>query len=185
EPRRRLASSLDSRLGGLDQPLAPGYRSEICVDLPAWLETVTAAMTRGLALLIDYGYPRREYYHPDRSDGTLVCHYRHRAHFDPFFWPGLTDLSAFVDFTTVAEAAEACGLSLAGFTSQAGFLLGLAAHEQIERAGNDVERMQLTAELKRLILPGEMGEKFKVIGLTRGIENPLRGFEFGSQLHRL
>lgn len=185
EPRRRLASSLESRLGGVDHPLAPGYRSEICVDLPAWLETVTAAMTRGLALLIDYGYPRREYYHPDRADGTLVCHYRHRAHFDPFFWPGLTDLSAFVDFTTVAEAAEACGLSLAGFTSQAGFLLGLAAHEQIERAGNDVERMQLTAELKRLVLPGEMGEKFKVIGLTRGIEQPLRGFEFGSQLHRL
>jgi len=185
EPAERMASALTNRLAEVEPPLAQGYRSEINVDLPDWVETVTGSLNRGLVLLIDYGYPRREYYHPDRSSGTLVCHYRHRAHFDPFVWPGLTDLSAFVDFTAVAEAADRCGLSVAGFTSQAGFLLGLGAHEQIERASDSVERLRLAAEFKRLTLPGEMGEKFKVMGLTRGVEQDLSGFAFTSQAHRL
>ncbi|NBD96307.1 MAG: SAM-dependent methyltransferase [Gammaproteobacteria bacterium] len=185
EPGQRLANALNARLADLDEPLAPGYRSEICVDLPDWLRTVSQPLDRGLVLLIDYGYPRREYYLPDRSSGTLVCHYRHRAHFDPFVWPGLTDLSTFVDFTAVAEAGESCGLELAGFTSQAAFLMALGAHEQIERASDSVQRLEFAAEFKRLTLPGEMGEKFKVMALTRGIEEPLRGFGFVSQAHRL
>ena len=184
-PGPRLSAALSRLLDDLEVPLSPGYCSEIGVDLSDWLRTVTEPLQRGLALFIDYGYPRREFYHPDRAAGTLVCHYRHRAHFDPFAWPGLTDLSVFVDFTAVAEAAESCGLALAGFTSQAGFLLALGAHEQVEQATDTRQRLRLAAELKRLTLPGEMGEKFKVMGLTRGFDEPLAGFELMSQLHRL
>jgi SAM-dependent MidA family methyltransferase len=184
-PGRRLQAALERLARALPEPLPDGYVSEICVDLPDWLETVSAPLRHGLILMIDYGYPRAEFYHPDRSGGTLVCHYRHRAHFDPFVWPGLTDLSAFVDFTAVAEAANLLGLEVAGFTSQAGFLLALGIHDLVEQARDDEQRLKLAGELKRLTLPGEMGEKFKVIGLTRGFDDSLSGFGLMSQLHRL
>ncbi|NEZ02774.1 SAM-dependent methyltransferase [Wenzhouxiangella sp. XN201] len=184
-PGRRLQAALEQLAQALPEPLPDGYVSEICVDLPDWLETISAPLRRGLILMIDYGYPRAEFYHPDRSGGTLVCHYRHRAHFDPFVWPGLTDLSAFVDFTAVAEAANSLGLEIAGFTSQAGFLLGLGIHDAVEQARDDEQRLKLAGELKRLTLPGEMGEKFKVIGLTRNFDERLSGFDLMSQLHRL
>ncbi|MEM1412866.1 MAG: SAM-dependent methyltransferase, partial [Pseudomonadota bacterium] len=107
----------------LPEPLSTdGYRSELCLTLPGWLDTVTNKLTQGAALFIDYGYPRPVYYHPERRDGTLVCHYRHRGHFDPFFWPGLQDLSAFVDFTALAEAADQAGLEVTGYTPQNQFL---------------------------------------------------------------
>lgn len=179
---REAVEGLQRRLGGR---LPVGYANEIAVDLPGWVETVTESLSRGLVLFIDYGYPREEYYHTDRGDGTLVCHYRHRAHFDPFVWPGLTDLSAFVDFTAVAEAGHDACLEVAGFTTQAGFLLALGAHEAVEKAENDAQRLKLAGELKRLTLPGEMGEKFKVIGMTRDFDAHLSGFELMSQLHRL
>lgn len=184
-PRPRLAQALEALLKQLATPLPPGYVSELCLDLPQWMDTVTRPLRRGLALFMDYGYPRHEYYHADRDEGTLVCHYRHRAHFDPFVWPGLTDLSAFVDFTAAAEAGEAAGLEVAGFTSQAGFLLSLGIHELLEEAASETERMALAGELKRLTLPGEMGERFKVLGLTRALDEPLSGFALMSQLHRL
>ncbi len=184
-PGDRLQQAWQSIVNTLPQPLPFGYRSEICVDLPGWLDTVTHTLRRGVALMIDYGYPRHEYYLPERSDGTLVCHYRHRAHFDPFVWPGLTDLSAFVDFTAVAEAAVDCGLEVSGFTNQSGFLLSLDAHEIVEKAEDDATRLRLAGEFKRLAMPGEMGERFKVIGLTRGFDWPLSGFELMGQLHRL
>lgn len=184
-PGPRLQAAIERLAEALPTSLSEGYVSEICVDLPGWLETVSAPLRRGLVLMIDYGYPRNEFYHPDRSDGTLVCHYRHRAHFDPFVWPGLTDISAFVDFTAVAEAANGCGLEVTGFTSQAGFLLGLGIHDAVEQARDDEQRFKLAGELKRLTLPGEMGEKFKVIGLTRNFDERLSGFDLMSQLHRL
>lgn len=184
-PGDRLEQAWQRIANDLPEPLSAGYRSEICVDLPGWLDAVTAPLRRGLALMIDYGYPRAEYYHPERNDGTLVCHYRHRAHFDPFVWPGLTDLSAFVDFTAVAEAAVDCGLEVAGFTNQTGFLLSLGAHEVVEQAEDDMTRLQLAGEFKRLTMPGEMGERFKVVALTRGLEPSLSGFEMMDQLHRL
>ena len=184
-PSERLQDAVSELQAALATPLPTGYRSEICIDLAGWLKTVTEPLARGLALFIDYGYPSSEYYHPDRSGGTLVCHYRHRAHFDPFVWPGLTDLSAFVDFSLAAEAGYDAGLEIAGFTSQTGFLLSLGAHEFLDQAETDLDRMKLAAELKRLTLPGEMGEKFKVLGLTRGFDEPLKGFELMSQLHRL
>jgi SAM-dependent MidA family methyltransferase len=184
-PRQRVERAVEALQQRLGRQLPDGYASEVCIDLAGWIETVTEPLARGLVLLVDYGYPRSEYYHPDRSEGTLVCHYRHRAHFDPFVWPGLTDLSAFVDFTAVAEAGHEAGLEVAGFTTQAAFLLALGAHEAVDRAGDDEQRLKLAGELKRLTLPGEMGEKFKVLGMTRGLDEGLRGFGIMSQLHRL
>lgn len=185
----RVLNAVEQALADLPAPPGPGYTSEVCVDLPAWLETVTAPLNRGLALMIDYGYPRREYYHLDRNDGTLVCHYRHRAHFDPFIWPGLTDLSAFVDFTALAGAAEHCGLEVAGFTSQAGFVLGSGVGEMLEDSDSDRERLRLSGEFKRLVLPGEMGEKFKLMALVRDDDNTLdwmpEAFALSDQLGRL
>ncbi len=181
----RLDQAVGELRAQLPGCLPPGYQSEICLDLPGWLRTVTEPLRRGLALFIDYGYPRREYYHPDRRAGTLVCHYRHRAHFDPFVWPGLTDISAFVDFSLAADAGFDSGLEVAGFTSQAGFLLGIGIHDQLQQASDERDRLGLSAELKRLTLPGEMGEKFKLIALTRGLEQALNGFEGISHLHRL
>jgi SAM-dependent MidA family methyltransferase len=176
------AEALQSELG---RGLPDGYASEINLNLPAWLDEITRNLRRGVALLIDYGYPRQEFYHPDRAGGTLVCHYRHRAHFDPFVWPGLTDLSTFVDFTAVADAASDCGLDVSGFTSQAGFLLSLGIQDFVEVAENETDRLRLAGEMKRLTLPAEMGEKFKVIALSRRVEEHLQGFAFMDQLARL
>ncbi len=180
----RLAAAVDALQSRLPDRLPPGYESELCVDLPDWIKTVTAPLARGLALFIDYGYPAAEYYHPDRSAGTLVCHYRHRAHFDPFVWPGLTDLSAFVDFTAAAGAGQGAGLALAGFTTQAGFVLESGVGDRLAEIEDDRERIRLAGELKRLVLPGEMGEKFKLLALTRGIDAPpfFDGFDQSGRL---
>jgi len=184
-PSRRLSQGIETLQEVLPEPLQVGYQSEICLDLPGWIGTITDCLSRGVALLIDYGYPRSEYYHRDRSGGTLVCHYRHRAHFDPFVWPGLTDLSAFVDFTAVAEAAAHHQLDIGGFTSQAGFLLSLGIQDFLEQAGSTREHLRLAGEIKRLVMPAEMGEKFKVMALSRDSNEPLQGFTISDQLGRL
>ena len=185
----RVLRAVENVLSDLPEPPGVGYCSEVCVDLPEWLDTVTAPLNRGLALMIDYGYPRREYYHSDRNDGTLVCQYRHRAHFDPFAWPGLTDISAFVDFTALAEAAQHCGLAVAGFTNQAGFLLGSGVGQALEQVADERERLRLSGEFKRLVLPGEMGEKFKVMALVREVDHNIdwmpEAFALSDQLGRL
>ena len=169
----------------LGDTFADGYRSEVLPQLPYWMQAVLGSLEAGLALFVDYGYPRAEYYLPERADGTLVCHYRHRAHGDPFFLPGLQDLTAFVDFTAVAEAGQVAGFELAGFASQAAFLLNNGLQDRLEAGeGDDVERHRRTNEAKRLTLPGEMGERFKVMGLQRGVDATAQ-FEFGDQSHRL
>lgn len=169
----------------LDRRLPEGYVSELLVQLPWWLGAVSASLQRGLVLLIDYGYPRREHYLGERNQGTLVCHYRHRAHADPFLWPGLNDISSFVDFTAVAEAGVAAGLELAGFSSQASFLLGNGLEQELAMPAVD-ERAQRARneEARKLVLPGEMGERFRVIGLERGIDASAL-FAFGDQSGRL
>jgi SAM-dependent MidA family methyltransferase len=131
-----------------------------------------------VALLIDYGYPRSEYYHPQRSMGTLMCHYRHRAHPDPFRLVGLQDITAHVDFSAVAEAAEAAGLALGGYTTQAFFLLGCGLDRLVAESdpGDSGAHLQVVQEVRHLTLPTAMGESFKVIGLTRGFGEPLAGF---------
>ncbi len=161
-----------------DPGLPPGYVSEVNLQLAPWLMGIGGMLERGLVLLIDYGYPRREYYHPQRRSGTLMCHYRHRAHDDPFLWPGLQDITAHVDFTAVAEAGSAAGLDVLGYTSQAHFLLDCGLDRLLLAAGptDSADYLRQVRGAKTLILPGEMGERFKCIGLGRGIEYAVPGF---------
>jgi len=167
--------------------LPAGYISELNVALPAWLRSVAARLEQGLLLLIDYGYPRHEYYHPQHSSGTLLCHYRQRVHDDPFLWPGLQDITAHVDFTAVAEAALAADLEVSGYTTQAFFLLDCGLDDLLQQGGptDSTHYMQLAQQAKTLILPGEMGERFKCIGLTRGLTTAVPGFRMQDDRHRL
>lgn len=161
----------------LEAPFADGYRSEILPQLPYWMQAVTAALEAGVVLFVDYGYPRREFYLPERRDGTLVCHYRHRANADPLRWPGLQDLTAFVDFTALAEAGVGAGFDFVGYAPQAQFLLanGLPALLEDAQALSEVERLRVVAEAKRLTLPGDMGERFQAIAFARGVDDALPG----------
>jgi SAM-dependent MidA family methyltransferase len=156
--------------------LADGYRSEVCWRIEPWIAGVRQCLEQGAILLIDYGLPRGQYYHPQRIDGTLRCHFRHRAHNDPLILVGVQDISSWVDFTRVAEAGEAAGLNLCGFTTQAGFLIGSGIEELLGAEGDDITRARRTGEAGRLLLPAEMGEAFKVMALGRGLPRPLRGF---------
>jgi SAM-dependent MidA family methyltransferase len=171
----------------LDSSFSEGYRSEINLQLPAWLGGLTERMSTGLALFIDYGYPRREYYMPERSDGTVMCHYRHRAHEDVFFWPGLQDITAWVDFTALAEASEICGLEVEGYANQAMFLLGCGLDRVLAQRIEESQDggLALNSQARQLTLPGMMGERFQVMGLGRGLEDPLRGFSLQDLRHRL
>ncbi len=163
-------------LAGIGRELPDGYCGELCPRATAWVRTLGAALARGVMILVDYGLPRRQYYHPQRLTGTLRCHFRQRAHADPFLHPGLTDLSAWVDFTRVAEAAEAAGLEVAAFATQTAFLAALGIEEllDVEPAGS-ARWLSQRQGLKRLLLPGEMGEAVKVMVLARGWDGPLRG----------
>jgi SAM-dependent MidA family methyltransferase len=159
-------------------PLPAPYVSERCRRLPAFVRLFADALRAGLLLFIDYGYPRREYYLPERASGTLMCHYRHRAHGDPFVFPGLQDITAFVDFTAVVEAGVQSGLELHGFTTQAQFLLGGGLNDLLLSVdpGDTLRSLKISQEVQKLTLPGEMGDRFKVMGLSRGVERLLSGF---------
>jgi len=162
-----------------DEPgLSPGYISEINLLLAPWLRGISGMLERGVLLLVDYGYPRREYYHPQHREGTLMCHYRHRAHDNPFLWPGLQDITAHVDFTAVAEAGSAAGMDVLGYTNQVWFLLDCGLDSLLQSLGptDSAAYLRQSREAKTLILPGEMGERFKCIGLGCGIEGPVPGF---------
>jgi SAM-dependent MidA family methyltransferase len=151
------------------------YQSELCPLLAPWIASIAAALARGVVLLIDYGLPRREYYHVQRAQGTLRCHFRHRAHDDPLLYPGLQDITAWVDFTRAAEAAVEAGLEVKGYCTQAAFLLACGIEAELA-AGSGIEHARLASQARTLLLPGEMGENFKVMALSRGYEDPLRGF---------
>ena len=171
----------------LDAPFADGYRSEILPQLPYWMPAVIGTLERGVAMFVDYGYPRSEFYLPERNDGTLVCHYRHRAHADPLYRPGLQDITAFVDFTAVAEAATGAGFELVGYAPQGQFLLASGLPALIEESVDmdEVERMRIVGEAKRLTLPGEMGERFQAIAFARGVDEVpagLRAFDLSRRL---
>ncbi len=162
-------------------PLPDGYVSEAGLVAAAWTATLGRWLQRGLALLVDYGFPRHEYYHPQRAMGTLMCHFRHRAHDDPLWLPGLNDITAHVDFTSIARAARAAGLQVLGYASQARFLLDCGLL-QLLREDASAER---AAEAMRLLSEAEMGELLKVLALGRGVEGPLLGFARGDRSHRL
>jgi SAM-dependent MidA family methyltransferase len=160
------------------EPFVDGYTSELNLRLQPWIAGIAAAMKEGAAFFIDYGLPRRQYYAASRSTGTMLCHFRHRFHDDPLINVGVQDIGAWVDFTAVAEAAVAAGMSVAGYTTQAHFLIGNGI-EQFLAPKDDEElasRLQMARQAMLLTLPGEMGERFKVIGLTKGMDLPLRGF---------
>ena len=154
--------------------LPAGYVSELGPARDAWVASIAQRLECGLLLLMDYGFPRRELYHPDRREGTLRCHFRHRRHDDPLALCGLQDITAHVDFTAIARAS---GLDVAGFTTQSEFLLGCGLLDLVSGVDpRSPEFVRLTSEIKRITLPGEMGEAIKVMALTRGIEDPLIGF---------
>ena len=178
-------AAVRERVLALDLP--EDYESEIGLAAEGWVRSVGDALAHGIVLLIDYGFPRAEFYHPQRSRGTLMCHYRHRAHGDPLILAGLQDITAHVDFTAVATAGQDTGLALLGYTSQALFLLGsgldeVAAHAP---ASHERNRMTLGNEIKKLTLPHEMGELFKVIALGRNFSEPLIGFRLQDRRARL
>jgi SAM-dependent MidA family methyltransferase len=160
----------------LPRDLPEDFESEICLMLKAWVHDVTASMQRGVALFIDYGLSRAEYYSASRSRGTLRCHYRQRAHDDPFAHPGLEDITAWVDFTRVAEAADASGLEVLGYGTQTGALLGLGIEAEVAAAPDESSRIRRAVEARQLLMPTEMGETFKFMALSRGFDAPLAAF---------
>jgi SAM-dependent MidA family methyltransferase len=158
----------------LGEPFPDGYRSELLPQLPYWMQAIAGSLEAGLMLFCDYGFPRSEYYLPERRDGTLQAHYRHRAHNDVLRWPGLQDLTASVDFTALAEAGNGAGFGIAGYLSQAQFLIATGLPEIFETAHaattDENARYRLAQEVKQLTLPGAMGERFQVLLLARGQE---------------
>jgi len=164
-----------------------GYCSEFNPAIKAWLASLYAFVDKGLVLLVDYGYPVQEYYLDERSSGTLICHYQHRAHADPLWYPGLQDITAFVDFSAVAHAAVDVGFEVSGYTSQAMFLLGCGLGELHQSAVSDDPKQQLllAQQIKTLTLPSEMGERFKAIALSKKIDLPLMGFAMQDYRNRL
>ena len=164
-----------------------GYVSEYCPRLADWVAGVTDRLRRGAVLWFDYGLPRRQYYLPERHDGTLVCHFRHQLSEDPFDNIGLQDITAWVDFTRVAQGCSAAGLEVAGFTTQAHFLaaLGIDREMQLAAGGDETLFARLANQARRLMMPGEMGESFKAMACLRGIDVPLTGFSLLDLRHTL
>lgn len=151
------------------------YQSEASLIQPQWINNLASLIERGLILLLDYGYGRQEYYHPERRRGTLTCFYQHHHHDDPLILVGLQDISSHVDFTHLADAASEAGLTVAGFTTQAAFLLSLGLLENAAPT-DEIEKYKQSQTIKLLTLPSEMGDIVKVMGLTKNLDIPLRGF---------
>jgi SAM-dependent MidA family methyltransferase len=171
---QRLLRQVQKSLGS---ELVP-YLSEVNLFIDAWLASCYAMLSAGAMLIIDYGFPRHEYYHPDRQSGTLMCHYRHHAHTNPFVHLGEQDITAHVDFTQVAEAAEAAGFHVAGYCNQAAFLLANGLLDLLDNSTDDVRlKLKLQQAVKQLIQPSEMGELFKVIAFTKNCDLTLTGFQ--------
>ena len=180
---RPAPQALAEQLASCMPPL-PGYVTEVCPQAQAWIRTLASHLHKGLILLIDYGFTQSEYYHPQRAQGTLMCHIQHRAHSDPFFAPGLQDLTAHVDFTAMADAAFESGLDVLGFTSQARFLLNAGLTDLLLRGEINQNPAQMR-KVEMLISEAEMGELFKVLALGRDIDPLLIGFVRGDRRHLL
>ncbi len=168
-------------------PPYPGYQSEINLRAEAWVRQMGAWLTKGVALLIDYGFPQREYYHPQRAEGTLMCHFRHHAHSQPLIYPGLQDITTHVDFTAMADAALDGGLDVLGYTSQARFLTNAGLIQILAQLDQEqsLAHAQAMASVQKLVSEAEMGELFKVLAVGRGIDHPLIGFATGDRRGRL
>jgi SAM-dependent MidA family methyltransferase len=180
---RRALEEIQHELG---YELPEDYVSEWNPGLAPWLQTLWASLDSGVALLIDYGYPRAEFYLPERSMGTLSCHYRHRMHDDPLILVGLQDITAFVDFGAAAAAGVAAGFEVGGFIDQAGFLVNSGIERLcVEESVQGMAVLQRAQQLKTLLLPSEMGERFKVLALHKAYNRALSGFGNADRRHRL
>lgn len=183
----RLLAAVNEIEAELGRPLDSGYMSEVSLAAPLWIEDLASSLQRGAAFLFDYGISQREYYASDRSDGWLRCHFRHHAHSDPLIYPGIQDLTAWVDFTRVADAAVANGLDLLGYQTQAQFLMGGGLELEMQHfLQQPVEQqLELSGQVKTLTLPGEMGENFKCIALGRGEVDSPSAFHFADRTQTL
>ena len=163
------------------------YESEIGLVAQAWMREIATRLEEGVIFIIDYGFPRREYYHPQRATGTLMCHHRHSAHGDVFAHPGEEDITAHVDFTALASAAVDAGLDVLGYATQAQFLVNCGITDVLGEANADnaLHYAPLAAEAQKLLSPAEMGELFKVLAVGRGVKPPLLGFSRGDRSHSL
>lgn len=183
KPLQQFANQLIEHIGKVSEL---GYETELNLNITPWLKSIYNFLSQGIVLLIDYGYTRQEYYQPARVMGTLRCHYQHRAHSNPFYYPGLQDITAHVDFTAVAESAYEAGLKVTGYTTQAHFLMGAGLLEM----GSDsdapiIEQLKVAQQIKTLTLPNEMGETFKVIALSKDLDISLIGFKMRDLRHQL
>jgi SAM-dependent MidA family methyltransferase len=163
------------------------YVSEIGLEARAWMRALAQSLEQGAIFVVDYGFPRHEYYHPQRSGGTLMCHYRHQAHGDPFARPGEEDISVHVDFSALAEAALAAGAAVIGYATQAQFLVNCGITEVLAESNveNALHYAPIAAQAQKLLSPAEMGELFKVLVVGRGLTVPLQGFSRGERSHSL
>ncbi|HTH93984.1 MAG TPA: SAM-dependent methyltransferase [Rhodocyclaceae bacterium] len=167
-------------------PVTAPYLSELNLAAQAWIAAWADILERGALVLSDYGFPRHEYYHAQRNQGTLMCHYRHHAHGDPFWLPGLNDITAHVDFTAIAEAGFEAGLNVAGYLSQAAFLINCGITDVLAQMPPEgAEYFRQARAVEKLLNPAEMGELFKVIALSKDIDVPLIGFIRGDKTHTL
>jgi SAM-dependent MidA family methyltransferase len=171
-----LAAAVESLAEELGAPLPQGYVSEMCLRAGPWVAALAGCLRRGALVMIDYGLSQRHYYHPQRTSGTLRCHFRQRVHDDPYINVGVQDITAWVDFTRVAQAGIGAGLEVAGFATQAAFLMDTGLEQLVGAATDETERARLSGEARRLVMPEEMGEAFKVMALTRSLAGPPAGF---------
>ncbi len=182
-----LLKALEQIENELSVPFPQGYISEINMNLGKWLSAIEQVLERGVMLFIDYGYTASEYYHPERTEGSLLCHYRHRVHANPFFYPGLQDITTSVNFTAVAECADTLGLNVNGYTSQTYFLFGCGLDNLVADMNSlDIKSQTNTSQqVKTLTMSEEMGERFKVMALTKDYDHTLMGFSVLDQRIRL
>jgi SAM-dependent MidA family methyltransferase len=180
-----LLRACEGLLASLEGELPQGYASEVCLRVEPWIASLSECLGRGVLLLCDYGLPRRHYYHRERASGTLRCHFKQRAHADPYINVGVQDITAWVDFTRIAEAALAANLTVSGFATQAAFLLATGLEGFVAEADDGAQRARLAGEARRLVMPEEMGEAFKFMALTRGYDSPLSGFALQDLRHLL
>ncbi len=183
----KVVDKLSSIKQRSDIEFPEGYCSEYNPSISGWLSALDGKIDKLVVLLIDYGYNEKEYYHADRSSGTLMCYYQHRAHDDFLWWPGLQDITAFVNFTDVAYCAVDLNLEVCGYTTQAAFLLanGLSELHAMQVTDDARQQIKLSQQIKTLTLPSEMGERFKVMALTKNYEEPLQGFSMLDLRNRL
>ena len=186
---RPASTDIDSssRKIRIDLPPSGRYESELALLARLWMHSLGRILQRGAILVIDYGFPEREYFHPQRSMGTLACHYRHHVHADPFYLPGLQDITAHVDFSALARAAGEGGLEMLGYATQAQFLVNCGLTEVLakENADDAARYLPAAAAAQKLLSPSEMGELFKVLAVGRGIDRPLMGFAAGDRRNAL